>query len=74
VRAEWQGSGVAAQLLAAAESVLATRGCRRVTLDTTAPLARAIAFYGRHGYAPTGRAQDFFGMPLYEYAKELSGR
>jgi ribosomal protein S18 acetylase RimI-like enzyme len=73
VRAAWQGSGVAAQLLATAELLLAEQGCRRVTLDTTAPLTRAIAFYRRHGYTPTGRVQDFFGMPLYEYAKEMSG-
>jgi GNAT superfamily N-acetyltransferase len=72
VCAAWQGSGVAAQLLAAAESLLRDRGCRRVTLDTTAPLTRAIAFYRKHGYAPTGRVQDFYGMPLFEYAKDLS--
>jgi ribosomal protein S18 acetylase RimI-like enzyme len=72
-RARWQGSGVAAQLLAAAESLLIGQGCRRVTLDTTAPLTRAIAFYRRHGYAPTGRVQDFYGMPLFEYAKDLRG-
>lgn len=74
VRGAWQGSGVAALLLVEAETLLAARGCRRVTLDTTAPLTRAIAFYRRHGYAPTGRVQDFYGMPLYEYAKELSGQ
>jgi ribosomal protein S18 acetylase RimI-like enzyme len=73
VRAARQGSGVAAQLLGAAESVLQTQGCRRVTLDTTAPLTRAIAFYRRHGYAPTGRVQDFYGMALFEYEKELEG-
>jgi ribosomal protein S18 acetylase RimI-like enzyme len=73
VRADWQGSGVAALLLGAAESFLAARGCRCVTLDTTAPLTRAIAFYRRHGYAPTGRVEDFYGMPLYEYAKDLGG-
>jgi GNAT superfamily N-acetyltransferase len=74
VRAGRQGTGVAAQLLAAAESLLHARGCLRVTLDTTAPLTRAIAFYRRHGYAPTGRVQDFYGMPLYEYAKDLGGK
>lgn len=73
VRTAWQGSRVATQLLAAAESLLAARGCRRVTLDTTAPLTRAIAFYRKHGYAPTGRVQDFYSMPLYEYAKNLDG-
>ena len=67
----WQGQGVAIALLAAAERDLAARGCTRVTLDTTLPLGRAIAFYARNGYAPTSRMQDFFGMPLYEYAKEL---
>jgi ribosomal protein S18 acetylase RimI-like enzyme len=71
VRAAWQGSGVAAQLLAAAEASLRAQGCRRVTLDTTAPLTRAIAFYRRHGYEPTGRVQDFYSMALFEYAKEL---
>jgi hypothetical protein len=42
-----------------------------VTLDTTWPLQRAIRFYERQGYAATGRETDFFGMPLYEYAKPL---
>ncbi|HTW48477.1 MAG TPA: GNAT family N-acetyltransferase [Acidobacteriaceae bacterium] len=73
VRGAWQGSGVAAQLLDAAESMLTARGCRRVTLDTTAPLTRAIAFYRRHGYAPTGHVQNFYGMALFEYAKDLRG-
>ncbi|HTX42838.1 MAG TPA: GNAT family N-acetyltransferase [Acidobacteriaceae bacterium] len=72
VRAVWQGRGIAARLLDEAESRLRARGCRRVTLDTTEPLTRAIAFYGKHGYEPTGRSQDFFGMRLLEYAKGLS--
>ena len=71
VRAAWQGSGVAQLLLKAAESELEKQGCRRVTLDTTAPLERAIAFYKRNGYQHTGKVEDFFGMPLYEYAKAL---
>ena len=57
--------------LAAAEAGLKASGCSRVTLDTTQPLERAIRFYTRHGYAPTGTVSDFFGMPLYEYAKGL---
>jgi ribosomal protein S18 acetylase RimI-like enzyme len=71
VRAANQGHGVAAQLLAAAESLLRSRGCRRVTLDTTEPLSRAIAFYRKNGYVPTGLVQDFYGMALHEFAKEL---
>jgi GNAT superfamily N-acetyltransferase len=66
------GSGLAAQLLEAAEGELRARGCRRVTLDTTEPLQRAIRFYTRCGFRPTGTVKDFFGMPLFEYAKELA--
>lgn len=67
----WQGRGVADELLAAVEDELRRLGCARATLDTTAPLARAIRFYQRHGYRATGRVADFYGMPLYEYAKAL---
>jgi GNAT superfamily N-acetyltransferase len=68
---EFQGTGIAAQLLERAESTLRDLGCSRVTLDTTVPLRRAIRFYERNGYTSTGRVRDFFGMPLYEYAKPL---
>jgi ribosomal protein S18 acetylase RimI-like enzyme len=70
-RPAWQGRGIAEQLLHAAENDLLTAGCRRVTLDTTAPLERAIHFYRKNGFVPTGGVIDFFGMPLYEYAKPL---
>ena len=67
----WQGTGVASALLEAAETELRKSGCTHVTLDTTAPLARAVRFYEKNGYAASGRVQDFFGMPLYEYKKAL---
>jgi len=66
-----QGAGVAQRLLEQAEIDLRARKCARVTLDTTEPLQRAIRFYERHGYRPSGKVGDFFGMPLYEYVKEL---
>lgn len=68
---EWQGAGVASQLLTIAESELRSRNCCRVTLDTTAPLERAIRFYEKHGYRRSGKVGDFFGMPLFEYVKNL---
>ena len=67
-----QGLGIAEQLLSAAEAHLRARGCKRVTLDTTAPLQRALCFYEKHGYRATGKVGDFYGMPLYEYAKTLA--
>ena len=67
----WQGSGVAAKLLAAAEAELKRRGCSGVTLDTTEPLQRAIRFSEKHGFRPSGHVSDFFGMRLHEYVKQL---
>jgi ribosomal protein S18 acetylase RimI-like enzyme len=71
VRAPSQGSGIARALLAAAEAGLRAHRCTRVTLDTTRPLERAIAFYERHGYTTTGTIRDFYGMELIEYEKAL---
>ena len=69
VAPDCQGSGVATKLLVAAETALAELACSRVTLDTTAPLTRAIRFYTRNGYRTTGALKDFFAMPLFEYVK-----
>jgi GNAT superfamily N-acetyltransferase len=69
---EWQGRGVADRLLTTIEAALAAAGCSILTLDTTAPLGRAIHFYERNGYQPSGAISDFFSMPLYEYAKRLT--
>src|SRR5437764_13464749 len=63
VHPDWQGQrGVAQSLLAAAEEHLRKQGCTRVTLDTTAPLERAIRFYVKHGYRDSGQVGHFFGM------------
>lgn len=71
VQPAWQGKSVAEMLLIHAERDLWATGCVRLTLDTTAPLRRAIGFYERHGFSFSGRVIDFFGMPLYEYSKQL---
>jgi GNAT superfamily N-acetyltransferase len=67
----WLGKGVAGDLLGAAEEELRAKNCKRVTLDTTEPLPRAMRFYEKHGYRRSGRVGDFFGMALYEYVKAL---
>jgi putative intracellular protease/amidase/ribosomal protein S18 acetylase RimI-like enzyme len=74
VRPQWQGTAAAPALLTAAEGLLRDAGCDAVSLDTTHPLARAQRFYQRNGFAATGRVQDFFGMPLFEYRKLLARR
>jgi GNAT superfamily N-acetyltransferase len=71
VQPAWQGAGVAAMLLDAAERELRAKRCSRVTLDTTEPLERATRFYEKYGYRASGRVSDFHGMPLFEYVKDL---
>jgi GNAT superfamily N-acetyltransferase len=71
VRPSWHGKGVATLLLAGVESELRDRKCFRVTLDTTAPLQRAVLFYEKHGFSKSGRVTDFYGMELFEYVKML---
>jgi len=44
---------------------------KRITLDTTEPLNRAIRFYEKNGYRPTGKIGRFYGMPLLEYSKAI---
>ena len=68
---EWHGQDIAAKLLAAIEDWLLSRGCRRITLDTTLPLEAAMKFYEKHGYHRSGKIGDFFGVPLIEYEKNL---
>ena len=68
---EWQEQGVAQRLLDGIERELAAAGCQTVSLDTTLPLTRAIAFYERNGYRASGLVTDFFGMPLHDYRKRL---
>jgi GNAT superfamily N-acetyltransferase len=67
----WRGTGIAARLLAQAESYFREGNCKRISLDTTAPLATAIRLYKRFGFLPSGKIQDFFGMPLMEYVKTI---
>jgi ribosomal protein S18 acetylase RimI-like enzyme len=71
VRPGWQGRGVAQRLLEAAESELRDRKCSRISLDTTAPLRRAVRFYERNGYRRSGIVADFFGMALIQFVKDL---
>jgi GNAT superfamily N-acetyltransferase len=71
VRPECQGLGVSQQLLERAEAELAKAGCRTIILNTTEPLKRAVRFYEKNGFRPTGTVRDFFGMPVLQYSKSL---
>jgi GNAT superfamily N-acetyltransferase len=70
VRPDWEGAGVATRLLASVESAMWARGCSRITLDTTAPLERAVRLYERNGFRRSGIVRDYFGMQLVEFVKQ----
>jgi GNAT superfamily N-acetyltransferase len=65
------GAGVAALLLETAEAELRRLGCTTATLDTTAPLHRAMKFYEKHGYRQSGTRHQKLGMELIEHRKTL---
>jgi GNAT superfamily N-acetyltransferase len=66
-----QGSGVAQRLLESVFAELSELGIRRVTLHTTAPLHRAIAFYERNGFRRSGKVSDYFGMELTGWVRDV---
>jgi GNAT superfamily N-acetyltransferase len=47
---EWEGQGVGAALIAAAEAWAREHGAPRISLATGVANSRALAFYARHGY------------------------
>lgn len=71
VKPQWQGLGIARGLLDQVEPDLRELRCSGITLDTTRPLQRAICFYTKCGFRPTGEITSFFGMDLFAYRKEI---
>ena len=69
-----QGSGVAQALLDRALDELTEAGSAVVALGTTALLQRAIRFYEKNGFRPSGKVSDFFGMQLIEWSRPLTNR
>ncbi|ROP27224.1 GNAT family N-acetyltransferase [Pseudokineococcus lusitanus] len=55
-----QGTGVADRMLAAA---LGWLGPQPISLEVAAYNARAVAFYRRHGFRPTGATSVVLGLP-----------
>ena len=68
-----QGTGVAQALLDRALAELVDAGCEAATLGTTTVLRRAIRFYEKNGFRPSGQVMDFFGMRLFEWSRRLHG-
>lgn len=69
------GTGAADVLLEAVEKEMGRQvGRGKITLETTAPLARASNFYRQHDYRASGKVSDYHGMQLFEYVKDWPPR
>lgn len=68
---EFQGTGVAQGLLDQAVAEIRDNGCRKVTLRTPDSLDRAVRFYTRNGFRPSGAVADFYGMVVTERVRDL---
>jgi ribosomal protein S18 acetylase RimI-like enzyme len=71
VAPELQGRGVAQALLDTVLAEMRQAGVQHVTLRTTAPLERAIRFYERNQFRPSGVLADFHGMQVTERSRPL---
>ena len=73
VRPAWQGTGLAARLLHAAEREAIERGYVHMALWTPRDHDRARRFYEREGWTASGREQPAnpMGLPLIEYVRQL---
>lgn len=73
VSPELQAKGIGKQLLAAAESMAKSEGCKTIQMTVISVRKELIAWYERHGYAATGETAPFptdpkFGLPKQSLA------
>lgn len=60
VAAEFSGQGLGGALVEAACEAARRAGRRAISLEVRADNPRAIALYGRHGFAETGTVADYY--------------
>lgn len=64
-----QAQGIGKQMLAAANEMAVEKGCKSIYMTVIADRSELIAWYGRHGFIPTGEEKPFlntnpvFGLP-----------
>jgi predicted N-acetyltransferase YhbS len=64
-----QAKGIGKQMLAAADKMARTQGCKSIYMTVISDRAELIAWYGRNGFIPTGEELPFdntnpvFGLP-----------
>src|SRR4029450_11584354 len=72
VRPTMRGKGIGKLLLTGVENFACSNGYKRLILNTTPFLRRAIRLYNRFGFEFTGREREWFGTRLGAMAKQLA--
>lgn len=70
---EYRRQGIGSLLLSAAEKEAASRGGKRMVLETATTNKAAIALWGKHGYRQVGTIEDYYGRgrDAFRMGKEL---
>ena len=71
----YRRKGIGSLLLAAAETEMASRGGRRMVLETATTNNPAIALWSKHGYRRLGTINDYYGWGLdaFRMGKDVIG-
>jgi ribosomal-protein-alanine N-acetyltransferase len=70
---EYRRRGIGSLLLSAAEKEAASRGGKRMVLETATTNKAAIALWRKHGYRQLGTIEDYYGRgrDAFRMGKEL---
>ena len=70
---DYRRQGIGSLLLSAAENEAASRGGKRMVLETATTNKAAIALWGKHDYRQVGTIEDYYGRgrDAFRMGKEL---
>lgn len=71
VKPDYHGKGIGYRLLEEVEKIGRRKGCRTVSLETSAPLLNAKSLYEKFGFKITGSERDYYGIIIFEMMKRI---
>jgi ribosomal protein S18 acetylase RimI-like enzyme len=72
VNPNFQKKGIGYQILEFISDIARKNNVLKLSLETSRPLKRAIAFYKKYGFVKTGKKRDYFGIEVFELIKEVN--
>ena len=68
---DYQSKGIGLFILKKIDELARRKNIKKISLETSKPLKRAIKFYKNFGFDFTGVTQNFYGIEIYEMIKRL---